>query len=292
MQVKPLITIVGPTASGKTGLAIKIAKKYNGEVISADSRAVYRGLDIGTAKPDVIEQDGVTHWGIDIVNPDNRFTASDFKTYAVEKINDIRSRGKVPILVGGTGLYIDSVVYDFQFSARSIDIERRDELKGHSIEWLHEFCNKNNILLPDNKYNKRHVVNSILRKNEKLKRKHELDDDIIVVGISTEKDILKQRIIQRASTIFDSGVIQEALESANIYGWENEAMTGNVYRLIKGYVDGETSRSELIDNFIKSDVKLAKRQLTWFKRNEHIYWSSLDGAYTYIAQRLDEVNKL
>ena len=108
----PLVVIAGPTASGKTELAIRIAKKFNGEVISADSRAIYRGLDIGTAKPTSEEQQGIPHWGIDIVDPGERFTAANFKVYAQRKISEIRSRGHLPIIAGGTGLYIDSVLYE------------------------------------------------------------------------------------------------------------------------------------------------------------------------------------
>ena len=120
----PLVVIAGPTASGKTELAIRIAKKFNGEVISADSRAIYRGLDIGTAKPTSEEQQGIPHWGIDIVDPGERFTAANFKVYAQRKISEIRSRGHLPIMAGGTGLYIDSVLYDFKFTAYSNNLDR------------------------------------------------------------------------------------------------------------------------------------------------------------------------
>ena len=123
MHESPLVVIVGPTASGKTALAIHLAEKYNGEIVCADSRTVYKGLDIGTAKPSVSEQQRVRHHLIDVVEPDGTFSVADFKMLAVEAINDIESRGKLPILVGGSGLYIDAVVYDFSFS----DGTKRDE---------------------------------------------------------------------------------------------------------------------------------------------------------------------
>ena len=119
----PLVVIAGPTASGKTELAIRIAKKFNGEVISADSRAIYRGLDIGTAKPTSEEQQGIAHWGIDIVDPGERFTAQ-------RRISEIRSRGHLPIMAGGTGLYIDSVLYDFKFTAYSNNLDERRKLEN------------------------------------------------------------------------------------------------------------------------------------------------------------------
>ena len=114
----PLIVIIGPTASGKTSLAIRLAKKYRGEIICADSRTVYRGMNIGTAKPSLEEQQGVSHWGLDLVDPGDSFSVSQFKDYARQKIKEIRSRGNIPFLVGGTGLYIDSVIFDFQFGAK------------------------------------------------------------------------------------------------------------------------------------------------------------------------------
>ena len=115
----PVVVILGPTGSGKTGVSIKIAKAINGEVISADSRAIYKGMDIGTAKPSVEEQDGVPHFGIDLVEPGERFTVADWKAYTEEKIEEIRARGHVPMVVGGTGLYIDALVYDYQFKSGS-----------------------------------------------------------------------------------------------------------------------------------------------------------------------------
>lgn len=289
---KPLIAIVGPTASGKTALGVSIAKEYDGEIISADSRAIYKGLSIGTAKPTEQECEGVVHWGFDLVQPGDRFTAADFQKYAFDKIADIRRRGKLPILVGGTGLYVDAVLYDFEFSEASNDTKRRDELMAKSFDDLYEYCAKNNITLPENKKNKRHVVNAILRNGQDLKRKHKLDGNTLVVGIATEKEELRARIIARSKVIFDSGVIDEAVESGEKYGWESEAMTGNIYPLIHNYIEGKLTRIELEQKFATSDWRLAKRQLTWLRRNEHIYWSNREDAYKYVARYLDRLNNL
>ncbi len=286
----PLIVIVGPTASGKTGLAIQLAKDFGGEIISADSRAIYRDLDIGTAKPSLSEQQGIPHWGINLVNPGERFTAVDFKEYAEGKIQDIRARGHVPFLVGGTGLYIDAVVYDFQFPNIGEDLERRQVFEKMTIAELHEYCNNNNIRLPENKMNKRYVVNSILRNGRALERRQEPRDDCIVVGISTEKEILKQRITDRAEVIFNSEVVVEAKHAAARYGWDNEAMTGNVYPLIHKLVKGELSFDDAKEKFRVLDWRLAKRQLTWLRRDEHIKWFSLDDAHTYLTRFLEPLN--
>ena len=163
MKKLPLIVIVGPTASGKTGLAVRLAKEFGGEIISADSRAVYKGLDIGTAKPSLEEQQAVPHWGIDLVEPNERYTVADFKSYAEQKIEYIRTRDKVPFLVGGTGLYIDAVLYNFEFSTGANDNKQRQQLEQKSIEDLYKYCDQHNIELPENYKNKRYVINAILR---------------------------------------------------------------------------------------------------------------------------------
>lgn len=282
----PLVVIVGPTASGKTGLAIRVAKQFNGEVISADSRAIYKGLDIGTAKPTQEERADVPHWGIDLVEPGERFTSADFKIYAQQKVAEIRARGRVPIIAGGTGLYVDSVLYDFKFSVVADDTTKRSKFTNMPLDRLYKYCLENNIALPENYKNKRHVINAILRNGQKPKRRSGIDENTIVVGIATEKDILRKKIERRADVIITPLVVDEATKIAEKYGWDSEAMTGNVYPLVRMHVDGELSFSELKRKFVVSDWRLAKRQLTWFRRNEHIVWLTGEGAYSYIAQRL------
>lgn len=287
----PLVVIVGPTASGKTGLAIRLAKEFGGEIISADSRAVYRGLDIGTAKPSAEERQGVPHWGFDLVNPGERFTAADFKLYANQKMAEIRSRGKIPFLVGGTGLYIDAVVYDFDFPEGGNDTERRDELDALSFEELYKYCTEHNISLPQNYKNKRYVINAILRNSQKHKRNDAPIDNTIIVGITTENNILRERIIERSKTIFSAQTFREAEQVAARFGWDNEAMTGNIYPLIHSVIDGKMTRAEAESRFVTLDWRLAKRQKTWLKRSEHIQWYNYEKAYTYLARRLAALNK-
>ena len=284
----PLVVIVGPTASGKTGLAIKVAQRFRGEIISADSRAIYRGLDIGTAKPSMKERDGVAHWGFDLVNPGERFTAADFKHYADAKITDIRLRGKVPILVGGTGLYVDSVVYDYTFTAVSNDLELRAKFEKKSLAELQNYCNKYNIKLPENNKNRRYVINAIIRKGALPQKNTDKYKDKILVGIMTDKATLKERIRNRAKIIVNDTTINEAIRAARTWGWDNEAMTGNIYPLVRKYTAGELTRSQLEEKFCTLDWRLAKRQLTWLRRNPEISWQHLEQAYSYIAWRLDD----
>ena len=139
----PLVVIAGPTASGKTALAIELAEKFGGEIICADSRTIYKYMDIGTAKPSAEDRARVPHHGIDLVEPGEDFSAADFKFYALGMIADIRARGKVPFLVGGTGLYIDAVVYDYQFGPKA-DPVQREILESMTLEQLHDYCYKNN----------------------------------------------------------------------------------------------------------------------------------------------------
>ena len=282
----PLIVIIGPTASGKTSLAIQLAKKYRGEIICADSRTVYRGMNIGTAKPSLGEQQVVPHWGLDLVDPGDSFSASQFKDYACQKIKEIRSRGNIPFLVGGTGLYIDSVIFDFQFGAKSNE-DKRCDLQEMTVSELQQYCANHNILLPENSKNKRYLVRAIERADEKPSRLEVPLNNTIVGGITTDKQLLKQRITDRAKKMFKDGVVEETIELANNSGWCNEAMTGNVYPIIKKLIEKEIDEDQTIREFIVSDVNLVKRQLTWFRRNPFIEWGDIRSCEQYLSRVLD-----
>ena len=286
----PLVVICGPTASGKTDLSIKIAKQFGGEIISADSRAIYKGLDIGTAKPSLAERAGVQHWGIDIVSPGDSFSGAAFKKYALDKISDIRRRGKVPILAGGTGLYINSVVYDYSFIGPSQVIERA-KFEEMSISELHQYCSEHNIVLPENRDNKRYVINTIQRNGSIGTRRDSPLENTIFVGITTDKSVLLERIGARADKIFAEQTYQEAERIAGEYGWDNEAMTANVYRLIRSVLNNEITEDAARAEFVTLDWRLAKRQLTWFRRDKNIMWLSLEDADTYLVRALENLNK-
>lgn len=286
----PLIVIVGPTASGKTALAIKLALRYEGEIICADSRTIYKGMDIGTAKPSIKERLTVPHWGLDLVEPGERFTAADFQQYATEKIADIRTRGKVPFLVGGTGLYVDGLIFDYQFGDEG-DEARRNQLMEMSLEELYKYCDRNNVILPENSSNKRYIVRAIEQKGLNNRRRSEPISNCIIVGIATEKATLRTRIESRSEQLFEDGVVEEAKELGKKYGWDSEAMTGNIYPLARQYVEGALSLSEVKRLFVTRDWQLAKRQLTWLRRNPFICWLDLEEAYNYLSQELESWRK-
>lgn len=289
--IAPLIVIGGPTASGKTALAIRLAQRCGGEVICADSRTVYRGMDIGTAKPSVEERVAVPHWGLDLVDPGQSFSAAQFQRYAQQKIAEIRSRGGVPFLVGGTGLYLDAVVFDFQFGTASNEAWRA-RLMAMSVDKLTDYCHKYNISLPENSRNKRYLVRAIERCGTDITRQSAPDPETIVVGIAADRRALRQRIAERAEQLFANGMVEEAVHLAAEYGWESEAMTGNIYPLVRRYIRGEINNDELVRQFIVSDWRLAKRQMTWLRRNPYVMWAELSTAEHYLSQILADYHRL
>lgn len=278
---QPIIVIVGPTASGKTSLSIEIAKRFDGEVICADSRTVYREMDIGTAKPTLDERGGIAHWGLDNVSPHERYTAGSFQIYAQNAIKEIRHRGKTPIIVGGTGLYIDGLIFDYDYPSPPSEKDRQ-RFESMTKNELYEYCIENNIDLHDTDRNPRHVLKAIYTHNSYDKRKQHVEDDMIIVGIATNKQSLDKRIALRTEQMFADGVVEEAKLLGKKYGWQIESMTSNVYRSIKLYLDNKCSLEEAKNDFIIRDRQLAKRQMTWFRRNPYIMWGSKDEILDYL----------
>ncbi len=287
----PLIAIVGPTASGKTSLAINLAEIYGGEIICADSRTVYKDMDIGTAKPSYEDCQRVPHWGIDLIYPYEYFSAAEFKQYALKKIEDIRNRNKIPFLVGGTGLYIDAIVFDYKFGNKG-DVKKRTLLEKLTIEELWEYCSKNNIELPDNYNNKRYIIRCIEQGGINNSRKVEINNNIIVVGISTDRDNLRKRIKDRIEQFFDNNVVEEARILGKIYGWDNRAMSGNIYPILHKYIDNKINIEEAKAEIFYRDWHLAKRQMTWFRRNKNIEWLELNQVPSYIYSRMASLSKI
>ncbi len=258
----PCIVIVGPTGSGKTGVAIEIAQilakglltgtlgdgdKRQGiikgaEIISADSRAIYRHMNIGTAKPTKEEQDAVVHYGLDLVEPGERYTVADWKQMAEQKIDEIRKKGKVPIVVGGTGLYVDALVFNYQFRGKTGE----KAAKGASSE--QKMCSDRQNML----------------------------SSYVVFGIKWDMNELKDRLAKRIDKLFIQDLYDETKLLVERYGWGSQAMTSDIYQFAWGYLQGEYSLEEAKRLCLYQDYHLAKRQMTWFKRNPKIIWLPLD----------------
>ena len=237
-----VIVIVGPTGSGKTGVSIEIAKEIGGEIISADSRAIYKHMDIGTAKPMASEMQGVPHFGIDLVEPGERFTVSDWKEYARTKIEDIRERGHVPIIAGGTGLYVDALIYDYKFRGKTG--EKADE--NASSE--QKSCSDRQKMVPG----------------------------YVVFGIKWGSEELRGRLVERVNKLFIQELYDETRFLVEKYGWGSQAMKSDIYQFAWGYMEGKYSLDEAKKLCALDDYHLAKRQMTWFKRNKKIVWLPLD----------------
>jgi tRNA dimethylallyltransferase len=276
--IDPLIVITGPTASGKSALALELAERYNGEIICADSRTVYKGMDIGTAKPSIEDQNRVPHHLLDVVTPDERFTAADFQTLAREAIADIRSRGKIPFVVGGTGLYVDGLILDYEFG-KDADAELRKKREQMTTDELLMELKKQQIEVPHNHDNKRHLVRALEQGTINRNRSNIPQNGVFVVAIATEKTELYGRISKRADEIFAMGVVDETKALMAKYGSEFESMSGNIYPIIRTVIDGSLTIEQAKELSIIKDRQLAKRQITWLKRHDFVKWLSSRGKY-------------
>lgn len=283
----PLIAITGPTASGKSGLALELAERYRGEIICADSRTVYIGMDIGTAKPSNEDRVRVPHHLLDVVEPGQRFTVGEFQRLAQQAIREIRARGNVPFLVGGTGLYIDSVVLNYAFDDSSVDQAERQALQEKSTDELQQLLKRHHIDMPVNRENKRHLIRAWEQRGINTRRQELPDGNTCVVSITTDMLTLEARIRDRASEMFELGVLDEARSLGEKYGWESEAMTGNIYPILHDVLAGVITEQEATELFITRDRQLVKRQLTWLKRHDYVHWLSLDEAREYISGILE-----
>lgn len=272
-----LITVVGATASGKTALAIELAGRVNGEIICADSRTVYRRADIGTAKPSLAQQKKIRHHLLDVVDIDQAFSVADFKQLADSAIKDIRKRGKIPILVGGSGLYIDAVLYDYQFRTL-LNPGARDVYQDSTVEELQLELKRRNIPLPENSRNKRYLLRS-LEAGPQISNSLKLRDDTLILGLDIEKEELKNRSYKRAQEMYRRGLLPEIMDLSREYGWDNVVMRAPAYHAFRGVAEKTLSVSEAIELCVQLDLKLAKKQRTWFSRNKSIHWLSDPSKY-------------
>lgn len=267
-----LIAVVGETATGKSDIAMELTREFGGEIINADSWQIYKGMDIGTAKPSKEEQKEIPHHLIDIVEPDEEFTAAVYKRMAVETIEDITRRGKLPIMVGGTGLYIDGVLFDYSFAPPGAAGEREQWQAMRIPELLDKIHQKGYSLQGIDTRNKRRLIR-LLENRGQEPTSSDLRANTLVIGVQpSSRAQLRSNIERRVEKMFRAGLKHEVRELTEKYGWQVEAMKGIGYREFYEYFEGQQSLAETKRKIIKNTLELAKKQRTWFKRNRYIQW--------------------
>lgn len=269
--ISPLLVIVGETASGKSKLALEIAQRLKGEIICADSMTVRQGADIGSAKPTEAERALVPHHLIDVVRPNEPFTAAQFKLLAQEAIDDISNRSKLPIMVGGTGLYIDGVIYDYEFLPPASPEVRQRLNDMTNIQLIEEAASLGLDTTGVDVNNSRRLIRLIETDGAKP-TKQNLRANTLVMGIELDNDELNSRIEQRVDAMISSGLEREVEQLAGQFGWDCEALKGVGYLQWRNYFLGTQSIQETRKYIVKATQDLAKRQRTWFKRNKSIHW--------------------
>lgn len=282
MNKPKILVIVGQTASGKSALAVKLARKFNGEVISADSRQVYKGLDIGTGKITEKEMKGVSHHLLDIVSPKKTFTVADFKKQAQKKIKDITKKKRLPIVCGGTGFYIDSLVYNMEYPEVPPNPKLRKELGEKSTEELYTLLKEKDIKRAEmiDSQNPVRLIRA-LEIVEALGKvpliKQDSLYDVFFIGIERSDDDLKNRINKRIRSRLTHGMIQEA-ETLHREGlsWKRMRELGLEYRFLADYCEKIINKKELVEKLEQAIWQYAKRQKTWFKKNKDIVWIDSD----------------
>lgn len=279
MKRKPkIIAVVGPTASGKSDLAVLLAHEFRGEVISADSRQIYRGMDIGTGKITKREMHGIPHHMLDIVSPKRIFSVAEYKAGADQAILDTLKRGKVPVLCGGTGFYVDAVTQGLVLPEVKPDYALRKKLSSMPVEKLFAMlkkCDPRRASDIDSK-NPPRLIRAIeiartLGKVPPMKR--EAPYETLFIGIDTPNDVLRERIHKRLKKRMSQGMVREAkrLHEKGV-SWKRMEEIGLEYRYLSRLLRGKLTKAEMEDQLETEIMNYAKRQYTWFRRNKNIHW--------------------
>ena len=289
--MKPkVIVICGPTASGKTALSIELAKQLNTEIVSADSMQIYKDMNIGSAKPTLQEMQGIKHYMLDFVSPDERYSVADYKKEATTCIEEILKKGKIPIVVGGTGLYIDSLIYNIEYDEIEYDEKYRKELeeiaKNEGLDVLYDRAKEIDpeAIKSISKNDKKRIIRILeiykatgktKTEQEILSRKNEVPYDYKVFAINMDRQVLYDRINKRVDIMVEQGLIEEVKMISEKYKKYPIAMQALGYKEIKQYLDGNLTKEEAIEKIKQETRRYAKRQLTWFRKNKQTIW--LDG---------------
>ncbi|AHI55791.1 tRNA (adenosine(37)-N6)-dimethylallyltransferase MiaA [Listeria ivanovii] len=299
MNSIPVIVIVGPTAVGKTSLSIELAKKFDGEIISGDSMQVYRGLDIGTAKITSEEMAGIKHYLIDVTEVEKPFTAAKFQSETKSFLESIHNRGKLPIIVGGTGLYIQSIFYDYDFGQTGGDKAYRAELEQLDNDALWQMLNqldpKSATLIHEN--NKRRVIRAleVMHTTGKPFSEHQVHHEPnnrykpLFLGLDLARDTLYKRINERVNNMFQQGLVEEAKTLYDRKLADVPAIQGIGYKELFAYFEGRRSLEEAKELIQKNSRHYAKRQFTWFRNRMDINWIQADTNKT-VLEAIEKVN--
>ena len=287
MSKPKIIVICGPTASGKTALSIELAKKINGEIISSDSMQIYKDMDIGTAKPSKEEMQGIKHYLLNFVEPSQRYSVAEFKKDAEAAIEEILAKGKTPIIVGGTGLYVDSLIYGIEYQDIQLDEKYRQELEervaNEGLEKLYEEAQKIDpqAIEKISQNDKKRILRilEIYKATGKNKTEQEIESrkkgvkyDYKVFAINWDRETLYERINKRVDIMIEQGLIQEVEQLLQKYNQFPTAMQGLGYKEVVEYLQGQTSKEEMIEKLKMETRRYAKRQITWFKKNKQTIW--------------------
>lgn len=307
MSEIPLIVVAGPTASGKTGLAIDIANYTGGEIVNADSMQIYRYMDIGSAKPTKEERAKAVHHMIDFLEPDSEYSVADYTEDAHKVIADIVSRGKMPVMCGGTGLYINSVVNDVSFGEVETDYNLREELrkaaeeKGgeYLIEMLREFDPISAERLHPN--NLKRVIRAIefykltgvpISEHQEETKKQKSRYNPLMMCIEWDREVLYDRINKRVDMMLEGGLIDEVKKLRDMgYTKDLNSMQGIGYKEVMDYLDGKYTLDETVEIIKQSSRRYAKRQMTWFRRDERIHYLPSGNAFGEAKSLIDEYKK-
>ena len=288
MTKDKLIILAGPTASGKTSVSIDLAKRIGGEIISADSMQVYRGMDVGTAKIKADEMQGVKHYLINVLDPTEDFNIVKFQNMVKYSIEEIKRNGHIPILVGGTGFYIQSVIYDIDFDTQDDNGDIRkaleEEYDKKGANFMYEKLKKIDSVSAENihKNNKKRIIraieyflinNALISAHNESQRKKNSPYDFRFFVLNPPRDILYDRINQRVDKMVEEGLVEEVKDLKNAgLSIENISMQGIGYKEILEYLDGEITLDEAVDKIKQNTRHMAKRQVTWFKREKDVIY--------------------
>ena len=287
--LKKIIVILGPTASGKSSLAIKLAAKFKGEIVNADSRQIYREMNIGTGKTDSLDSK-IRHHLLDIIAPNKLFSLAQYQRLAILAIDDILRRKKVPIICGGTGLYIRAIVDNLDIPRVKPNIKLRQKLEKQTLAKLFSQLKKLDPKTAKiiDRYNKRRLVRAlevVLAKQTsftELQKTKKLRYEVLQIGIKTDRVILRQRIEKRFNQMIKKGLIEETKKLLKKYPTNLPSMSGIGYLKISQYLAGEISLQEAVNRAVARTYQYSKRQMTWFKKDERIKWiDSLRDAIKY-----------